>query len=307
MAPTPVFILSVPRAGSTLIQRILGSHESIATASEPWFLIPPLYALRETGIRAEYDHVTLTKGVSSFAAHYLTGGLAGYRRAVRELALSLYSQAAPGAAFFVDKSPRYSHVAAELLEVFPEAKFVLLWRNPLAVAASMIETFGGGRWNIKGPFAADLYRGLPVLAATYASNRERIHALRYEDLVDQPARELEQALRYVGVPDDPTLIARFSELPMPNPEFWDPTGTRAYTGISREPLSKWRSTMATPVRKRWCIRYLDALGPERLATMGYEYESLRGEVDALPSRYRHTLSDLVEHAKAPARNRLGLH
>jgi hypothetical protein len=42
--PTPLFLLSLPRSGSTLAQRILAAHAGIATTSEPWILLPYLYA-----------------------------------------------------------------------------------------------------------------------------------------------------------------------------------------------------------------------------------------------------------------------
>jgi hypothetical protein len=42
--PTAIFLLSLPRSGSTLAQRILAAHEGIATTSEPWILLPYGYA-----------------------------------------------------------------------------------------------------------------------------------------------------------------------------------------------------------------------------------------------------------------------
>jgi len=48
-----IFILSLPRSGSTLLQRILGGHSQVHTVAEPWLMLNPLYALRETGIEAE--------------------------------------------------------------------------------------------------------------------------------------------------------------------------------------------------------------------------------------------------------------
>jgi len=37
---SPIFILSLLRAGSTLLQRILMGHKDIASVTEPWFLLP---------------------------------------------------------------------------------------------------------------------------------------------------------------------------------------------------------------------------------------------------------------------------
>ncbi|MBA3701438.1 MAG: sulfotransferase [Rubrobacteraceae bacterium] len=46
MKSTPLFLLSLPRSGSTLAQRFLAAHDAIATASEPWILLPYFYTLR---------------------------------------------------------------------------------------------------------------------------------------------------------------------------------------------------------------------------------------------------------------------
>jgi len=48
-----IFLISQPRAGSTLSQRMLGSHPDIYTVSEPWLMLHPLYPLRSEGHQAE--------------------------------------------------------------------------------------------------------------------------------------------------------------------------------------------------------------------------------------------------------------
>jgi hypothetical protein len=48
-----IFLISQPRAGSTMSQRILGSHPNIYTVSEPWILLGPLYPLHFDNFDAE--------------------------------------------------------------------------------------------------------------------------------------------------------------------------------------------------------------------------------------------------------------
>ena len=45
----PVFLLSLPRSGSTLLQRLLAVSPEVATAPEPWFLLPLVQSTRATG------------------------------------------------------------------------------------------------------------------------------------------------------------------------------------------------------------------------------------------------------------------
>jgi hypothetical protein len=288
----PAFILSLPRTGSTLLQRILGSHDEIGTSSEPWFLLPHLYALRELGVHAEYEHETMARGTRGFAREYLPDGEESYLQGVHDLALRLYGEAAPGKTYFLDKTPRYHHVAADLLRIFPEGRFVFLWRHPIAVAASMMETFGDGRWNLDA-YAADLFGGLAHLVDAYRDNEESVIAVRYEDLVAEPEREIRRVLRYLGVSDQDTGLDRFQKLELKNRDFWDPTGPGRYDSVSTDPLGRWMHTMGNPLRRAWARRYVRWIGRERLSLMGYVLDGILDELDAIPFGVRRLGPDVL--------------
>ena len=50
----PIFIVSFPRSGSTLLQRILSTSSDIATAPEPWVALPIAYMMKSVGESSEY-------------------------------------------------------------------------------------------------------------------------------------------------------------------------------------------------------------------------------------------------------------
>jgi hypothetical protein len=303
MTPRPAFILSLPRTGSTLLQRILGSHEEIGTSSEPWLLLPLLYALRESGVHAEYEHETMARGTRGFAEAYLPHGEASYLQGVHDLALRLYAEAAPGKTYFLDKTPRYHHVAADLLELFPEGKFVFLWRHPLAVAASLMETFGGGRWNLD-KYSADLFGGVEHLVDAYLLHEDRVVAVRYEDLVADPDHEVRRVLRYLGLPEEDTGVDRFQDVELRNREYWDPTGPAKYDRVSTGSVDEWKLVMANPLRRAWARRYVRWIGRERLAVMGYELDAVLAEIDSVPFGSRRLASDAAAAAAGYARRRV---
>jgi Sulfotransferase family len=296
----PIFILSLPRTGSTLLQRILGSHEAVATASEPGFLLPLVYSLRRTGIDAEYGHRVIADGVRGFAEEYLPGGLASYLDAVRDFALHLYAEAAGGKPYFLDKTPGYQYIGDELIHLFPTGRFIFLWRHPLAIAASMMEMFDRGKWNLDS-FAADLFRGLPALLATHRIHEGRVASVTYEELVTEPAQVIDRLLDSLGLPADPSLVKRFPELKMRNARFWDPTGTARYNTVSTEPLTKWHATMANPVRKLWCRRYVRWLGADHLAQMGYDRDEILAEIASVRPGVHGVASDLYRAGAGAAR------
>jgi hypothetical protein len=264
-------------------------------------MLPLLYSLHASGVNAEYDHEVSARGVRGFAEAYLPDGVSSYRQAIRALALELYAGAAPGKTHFLDKTPRYHHVADELIELFPEGRFVFLWRNPLAVAASFMETWGHGRWNLDG-LSADLFRGLPHLVATYTRHAACAVSIRYEDLVTRPDEEILRILRYLGVSLDDGLVNRFSALPMKNLKFWDPQSA-ARMQVTSASVATWKRTMANPLRKIWCRRYIDWLGAELLAVMGYEHDKLLADLATIPLSTRHLGSDILLAARGVQRRR----
>ena len=288
--PTPLFLLSLPRSGSTLAQRILAAHEAIATTSEPWILLPYLYTLRERGAYAEYSHRVLVRAVEDFCK-VLPHGRDDYVAEIRELALRLYCKASPdGTRYFLDKTPRYHLVSDEIIAAFPDGRYLLLWRNPLAVVASLIETWAGGKWNLYR-FKVDLFDGIENLIQTYERHEEKLHAVRYEALITQPEETWGNVFRYLGLPFDSSVLALFGNVELTG-RWGDHTGTQRYAAVSSEPLERWKRVLNNPVRKAWCRRYLRWIGRERLAVMGYDLDVLIAELDALPTSYRRITSDV---------------
>jgi hypothetical protein len=287
MAIEPIFIFSVPRSGSTLVQRIIAAHDGVATVSEPWLALPLAYTFRSRGLSGEYPHPLLVNAIEDFCAE-LPGGREDYRQALRECILGLYEKAAGEARYFLDKSPPYCLVAEEIMDLFPEGKFVFLWRNPLSVVASIIETWEPWR---PAMFRDDLFIGLPRLVAAYARKRERAHAVRFEDLVSGDERRWAQLMEYLEIEFKPQTLSRFAEVKL-NGRMGDPTGQSRYSSLSAEPQQKWKQTLVNPLRRAWCRRYLGFLGDERLATMGYDRSEILRELDAQPLSTKALLPDL---------------
>jgi hypothetical protein len=276
---------------------MLATHAEIATATEPWFLLPYLYTLREKGAYAEYGHSTMVASIRALCDD-LPGGRRDYLAQIRQLALGLYESLAPTEAYFLDKTPRYHLVVDEVIDLFPEAKFIFLWRNPLAVIASITETFGRGRWNVHY-YTPDLVQGLDRLLNACESLGDGACAIRFEDLVSDPEPELRKVCSYLDLPFDAHMADGFSEVRPRRGDLW---GIERYGSLSEEPLDKWRRTLAGPVRKAWSRRYLSWLGPRRLALMGYDPQQLSRELEDLSTQWRRFGSDAARTAYGAVRS-----
>ena len=144
----PLFIFSLPRSGSTLLQYILAAHSKISTVSEPWILLPFVYALKEEGSYSEFVHKAMVRAFSDFCEE-LPNGRKDYFDELSVFALRLYSKACQcESEYFLDKTPRYHLIVEEIIKMFPNGKFIFLWRNPLSIVASMMKSWAGGKWKL---------------------------------------------------------------------------------------------------------------------------------------------------------------
>lgn len=286
-----IVLFSLPRSGSTLLQRILAADERIASTAESWLLLPLFYSLREGNTFSEYGHSSAANAIRDFSRH-LPRGEADYRRAVAQSALHLFRKVSPrGVRYYLEKTPRNALIAEEIIETFPNARYLFLWRNPLAVAASMIETFGRGRWNLYR-FEIDLYEGLDRLVRAVSLPVKNKLVLRYEDLLQSPRDAVLRLSTLLGLDLDEDILRKFSRIHLRG-QMGDPTGVQQYKDLSTAPIDKWKETLATPLRRRWARRYLDWIGPKRLEAMGYDCSELVQVLQGLDVRAFDILSDSV--------------
>ncbi len=306
MGVQPIFLFSMPRSGSTLVQRVIAAHRGVATTSEPWLLLPHIYASRSSGIVAEYPHKLLSEAIEDFCEQ-LPGGARRYREELHDFIVRLYDAAAgPGATHFLDKSPPYHLVAGEVMRLFPEARCIFLWRNPLAIVASLVRTWLGGEWRPLA-FRQQLFVGAPRLVSAYLATDDRAYSVRYEDLVTGEETAWRGLMGHLQIEFEPRALRSFHDVSL-HGRHGDSTGRRLYPSLSLEPTDKWRQTIDNPLRTAWCRRYLRFLGERRLRAMGFELSELLSELDAQPLALRSLGPDLRilagDIVKEPVRARM---
>lgn len=288
----PLFIFSLPRSGSTLLQRVLAADSRIASVAEPWVLLPFVYTLRERGIRAEYSHQLAHAALNDFIGE-LPNGRQDYVATIGVVMNDLYQKATKNvnASYFLDKTPRYALIADDIVEMFPDGKFIVLWRNPLAVIASMMETGGGGKW-IVSQYKVDLFDGLTSLINSSQTHAAKILTVRYEDFVQSPEKELARIAEYLELKLNAELLKKFHQVQFSG-AMGDQTGVKNYKEVDIAPLEKWKATINNPLRRMWCRRYLRWLGEERLKIMGYDLHELCRDLDSVAMSSRHLLMDCL--------------
>ncbi len=268
-----IFLISQPRAGSTLLQLMLSGHPDIATTSEPWIALHPFYALRKQGIETHYNSKWAQFALLDFLKQ---SGIDEnfYKKQVGSFLLSFYEKSIEyqKKKYFLDKTPRYYHVINELLDVFPQAKCLVLIRNPLAVLNSILKTWVKGDYSRLGEYKNDLMIGPMKLIECLKKHPDRSLKINYETLVEEPEENLEKICKFLGVSYSPTMI-NYSQRAEPGWNFGDPTGVFKENRPVLNSIESWRKGFKNREEKIIAVSYIHALGSKIINNMGYDYET----------------------------------
>lgn len=272
-----IFLISQPRSGSTMMQKILASHPEIHTLSEPWLMLGSLFGAPQREFKAFFNYDLYQQAFGNFIAN-LKGGEGIYIDTLRHIYVDLYSAAVTdsGKSVFLDKTPRYYHIIPELYKVFPKAKFLILRRNPLAVLSSIINTWVAQNLITISDFKQDLLIAPNNLLNGIEYLGPNCYSFQFEAFLENPKLEIQKALDFLEVETDISILSYKSR----NWEFGDQTSSvsKSYPDINN--ADKWISYLNKPQVWRLSQDYLNYLGQETIDCLGYSYDDLQSTLNA---------------------------
>lgn len=271
----PVFVVGMPRSGTTLLSSLLDAHPDLVIAPETHYFTrcwtggpvqDPAHALemldrlfRQPGVRdmglSEREKTTIRDEVRGMSAP--THG------ALLRTVLETYAERSSASAWG-EKTPDHLRFVPEMARQFPEAVFLALVRDPRDVALSLRSL----------PWSRST---LPEQAWTwrsYAARIERYHAdyedrflhLRYEDLITNPEEQLRRMCAFLETPFHASMLQLQEQQAKPfdaDREPWKQKSGRQIDASNRE---KWRTQL--PEEERVIVemiagRWLTVYGYER--------------------------------------------
>ncbi|WP_223032320.1 sulfotransferase family protein [Hanstruepera marina] len=295
---SPIFIFSLPRSGSTLLQRVLMTDSEICSVAEPWVLLPQIYMLKKQGTISEFSSLTAYQAITDFIKNLPNKDI-DYNDSLRAFILDLYSkQCKNGERYFLDKTPRYYLIIDEIIALFPDAKFIFLFRNPLHVYASIIDTWGNKRLNKIHRNNRDLIKGFSALSDGYKKHEDISICIKYEEFVSNPEKELDKISRYLNLKLETSSLINFSKQNTKG-ELGDPTGTKFYTNISKEGLYKWKRTLNSIYRKKLVLNVFKHIDTEDFEIQGFNKHELILDLKSIDNKNNKLfLIDVVDFFKS---------
>jgi tetratricopeptide (TPR) repeat protein len=244
-AADPIFVVGLPRAGSTLVDQILSSHSLVEGTMELYDMIDLARALNRPGpgvCGGQYPQV-----LASLSSQDLQALGERYLEQTRV-------QRKSAAPHFVDKMPNNFLYVGLICLALPNAKIIDVRRHPLGCGFSVFKQhFARGQH-----FSYDLadigryYRDYLELMAHFDSVLPgRVHRVQYEALVEDTEREVRALLDYCGLPFEERCL-RFYENER---AVRTASSEQVRQPIFRDGLDQWRHY------ERWLEPLKRALGP----------------------------------------------
>ena len=271
-----IFVISPPRSGSTLLQRLLGSHSEIFTHPEPHLITPLAYlGYHDTVDKAPYDHINSAEAIRLFVDG-LPRKEEDYLDALRCYADTMYGRmlATSSRSRFLDKTPAYALVLPFLAKLYPQAKYVVLTRHPLAVFSSYANSFFEGDWHTAHEFNPIVERYVPAMARFLRERPVPLVHVRYEDIVREPDKQLERMFAFLGLQHEPEAVEygkRFEGKKGPG----DPIAVSQHDRPVTDSVEKWAAELRADDGKLRLARDMIArLSDEDLASWGNPRDGL---------------------------------
>ena len=243
--PVPIFLISLPRSGSTLLEQMLGQHPEIEAVGELPYIQSLLRSAFELHLRRE--PISVPELVQRLTAEQKRALAEDYlRRAGLHRKTSVR--------YFIDKLPLNWTNIVLIREILPQARFIEIRRNPMDCCFSNYSHNFGTAHAASFDLVHQARACVDYTRLIDHLNRVApglICSIRYEELVENPERELRKILSYLDLAWDESLLHFYGA----DRSVRTPSAEQVRRPVNRAGIGTWKPYA------RWLGPLREALGP----------------------------------------------
>jgi hypothetical protein len=200
----PLFVAGTWRSGTSLLYALLNKHPQVALLYEgDLLLLKPLFWTRgASGWLARWNFWNKAVDRHQLDVAQLPSSISKVQRAM-ELTCRDYA-VRKGARIWGDKVVNFYDSLVTLSEFFPEARFIIIWREPGSIIRSIVKAAQGRSWfadrsGMTRRFVM-AHRNLKEQRDALLERGAQIHELHYERLVTQPEKTMSGICEFLDIP-----------------------------------------------------------------------------------------------------------
>ncbi|MFT4584648.1 MAG: tetratricopeptide (TPR) repeat protein [Gammaproteobacteria bacterium] len=266
------FLLSLPRSGSTLLQRMIANHPDMHSVPEPWIMLPLAGVLGGRLFSDNYELPLAQQAITGFVNNFDDGEKV-LHRTIRQVADDLYRRIMHGSgkSRFLDKTPRYFRIVETLATLYPRARFIILTRHPGAILSSMLKTWCDDDLDMmrNNVIYRDLIEGPAMLVRAKEQLGSRAINISYEQLIGDTETTMRSICSHLGL-DWSEFVLNYRNDNWPLHGFGDNTHITEHESAVENYQDSWRSHLSTSTKlDEFARKCLDEIGEQTLSALGY--------------------------------------
>jgi hypothetical protein len=275
LSDKPIFIVGMPRSGTSLLLALLSAHPNIAITPETQYFGIWMRMYRHLDVQKPQDFELFWKALST-GRHFLRLELDADRvyersqnmgcsyRSIFTAILQEYS-AARGKSRWGEKSPRHFAYLSTLFEWYPDAQVLFALRDPRACIASSVRA----PWGNPSVYSQSIVWNESMDCYEKYKDDPRVLTVRYEDVVRDREPELQRICTFLEEEYTPKLLdhsthSSFSDY-QPSHGMWGVRHKEKYMQpISEEHVEKWKTQLSVGQ-----IEAIESIIGEKMRQYGY--------------------------------------
>jgi hypothetical protein len=208
LRPGPLFVVGMYRSGTSLLYALLNQHPQIALTYEADLSLLFLVPRKQANWLTRWDFWNGAPSRHGIDIDHMPSAISDSKTAAE----AVYKQHArqKGAVIWGDKSPNCYDSLTSLLQKFPSARFVIIWRDPAAICSSIIRAAEG----------SSVFRKKGMVHRAIIGNQrlkegcDRLMSLgvpvcqvQYENLVNDPRSAMEEICDFLSISFDSRMTS----------------------------------------------------------------------------------------------------
>lgn len=224
-----IFIVSMPRSGTTLLSQVLSSHSRVDSVGENE---------RSDALRADFNvrrRRALDAGEPDDLEAFIDANAHTWNESYAETTENLD----PSTDVIIDKQLTTFWNVGFLARAFPRARFVVLRRDPMDVCLSMFRLYFKGHFSFAHTLEASghYYRCFDRLARYWEEAApEQVTSVRYEELLDDFDGQVSRILDHCGLDFEPAV----RDFASAKSRVFTLSSVQVRRGLNKSGVERWR-------------------------------------------------------------------
>jgi Sulfotransferase family len=256
---SPIFIVGVPRSGTTLMAAMLSAHSQVAISPETHFFnywlarwstlsVEEFWSLVTQSVRFSYLGINADEAWQQ--AHIEAQNLAQNtaqsltHQHLLSATLRLYAQQLQKVRWG-EKTPMHYQHLDQIFDWYPQARVIWMLRDPRATVASLMQVDWAAPYTQTN---ARLWQQSRALYYQHWVSDPRVYLVRYETLITESVQQLQAICQFLQIPYEQQMIEYRSstQSPMLNRQGWAKTHLQqALSPIQTNSLDQWKQQLST--------------------------------------------------------------